>query len=184
MNSTPATMATGPRVVYAGISGVLHPSRSLYRLLHSREPEDDGHSEFEGVPVLESALTRWPDVRLVLTSTVPWKHGLSKTLEWLGPTLAARVDGFTYEDLTTKVRRGPRQRPMSDEDYWRCNKSDIVRAHVTWLQPSAWVAIDDESILWTEDERENHLVYVDGTTGLLASTAQDRLMTMLHTNFD
>lgn len=184
MTSASSPVATGPRVVYVGISGVLHPSRSLYRLLNSREPEDDGHCEFEGVPILEAALVQWPDVRLVLTSTLPWKHGLPQTLDWLGPTLAERVDGFTFEDLTTKARRGPRQRPMSEEDYWRCNKSDIVRAHVKWLQPSAWVAVDDESILWTEDERQNHLVAVDGTTGLLDAAVKDRLRTVLRANFD
>jgi len=171
------------KVVYLGISGVLHPSRSLYELLHGKVPEDDGHFLYEATPVLERALAPWPEARIVLTSTQPWANGLSTVLRELGPSLAARVTGFTYEDLTTKLRRGRRQLPLSNEDYWRCVKSDIVRLHVEWLQPGAWVAIDDETILWTDFERAQHFVAVDGDKGLLDPAAQDRLVTVLSGNF-
>jgi len=172
------------QVVYLGISGVLHPSRSLYHLLLGREPEADGHTEFESVPVLERALQLYKDVRIVLTSTLPKKHGLARTLEWLGPALSARVSGFTFDDLTTKCKRDRYRHAMSAEDYWRSNKSEIVRAHVGWLQPAAWIAIDDESILWLPQERLCHLVYVDGTLGLRDLAAQDRLATLLYNTFE
>ena len=180
---SPGERTVVARVAYVGISGVLHPSKSLYKLLFSRLPVDDGHHDYEGVPVLERALAPWPDARIVLTSTVPWKFGLPWTLEQLGPALAERVIGFTYDDLTTKLRRGTRHLPLSDADYWRCNKSDVVRTHFEWLRPDAWVAIDDESIFWTRDERRDHLVLVDGCRGLLDPAAQDRLLTVLRGNF-
>ncbi len=168
-----------PQVVYLGISGVLHPSRSLYELLNGRAPEDDGHQLYEGAAVLENILSGWPDAAIVLTSTQPWAKGLPAVLQAMGPGLASRVLGFTFEDLTTKLRRGPRQRPLSDADYWRLNKSQVVRLHVEWLRPAAWLAIDDEDILWTDDERQNHVVVVDGCKGLLDPAAQDRLATVL-----
>lgn len=170
-------------ILYLGISGVLHPSASTYELVQGRNPWTDGHFEYEAAPWLAEELKPWPNVRIVLTSTQPWAKGLPAVLGALGPALASRVLGFTYADLTTKLRRGRRQLPLSDADYWRHNKSEIVRLHVLWLQPSAWVAIDDETILWTAEEREQHLVAVDGCKGLLDPAAQDRLLTVLEGNF-
>jgi hypothetical protein len=170
-------------VLYLGISGVLHPSASFYKMCFGRSPSDDGHHEYEAVPVLERALEGWPDVRMVLTSTQPWAHGLPFVLEKMGPSLASRVDGFTYEDLTVRLRRGHRQLPLSNEDYWRLMKADIVKTHVEWLKPSAWVAVDDETTLWADEDRELRLVDVDGRKGLLDSKAQDRLLTLLWGNF-
>jgi hypothetical protein len=175
-------------VLYLGISGVLHPSASLYELVYRRGPWDDGHQEYEAVPWLTSALAGWPDVRIVLSSTQPWKHGLPRVLAHLG-LLAERVIGFTYEDLTTKLVRQVRTRSgttrliaFSNEDYWRMNKSDVVTAHVAWLRPDAWIAVDDEDILWTSQVRE-HVVIVDGCRGLLHPVEQDRLVTALEMNF-
>jgi hypothetical protein len=171
------------QVMYLGVSGVMHPSRSLYELVEGRSPFDAGHRLYEAVPLLERVLEGWPSARIVLTSTEPWSRGLPAVQKDLGPQLSTRVLGYTYEDLTTKVRRGPRQRPLSDADYWRCLKSEIVRLHLQWLQPAAWIAIDDEGILWTDDERAHHLVEVDGCRGLLDPVAHERLLTVLTENF-
>lgn len=176
--------------VYLGISAVLHPSESLYNLVCGRSPWTDGHSKYESVPVLERALESWSDVELVLTSTQPWAHGLESVLEHLGPSLAARVVGYTYEDLTTKVKREVNTRSgairtlrISNEDYWRMSKADIVAAHVKWHRPERWIAIDDEDILWPHEVRRDRLVLTDGCVGLRSMEAQDRLRTVMHMNF-
>lgn len=176
------------RVLYLGISGVLHPSASTYELVQGRNPWTDGHAEYEAVPWLAQTLARWPDVQVVLTSTQPWKQGLPAVLKQLG-TLAERVIGFTHEDLTAKVVRQVRTRSgsnrcvgYSDADYWRMNKGDIVAAHVEWLQPQAWVAVDDEDILWPR-RLADHVCIVDGCKGLKDSAEQDRLLTVLRGNF-
>ncbi len=183
-------MTGGPPTAYLGISGVLHPSESLYGLLRGRSPWADGHAKYEGVPYLEKALGEWPDVRIVLTSTQPRAHGLSSVLERLGPSLAARVSGSTYEDLTTKAERvavtrsgSSRTVAYSNDDYWRMSKAQIVDAHVRWLRPSSWIAIDDEDILWPQAVRHDQLVLTDGCIGLLNEEAQDRLDFVLRTNF-
>lgn len=176
------------RLLYLGISGVLHPSASLYELVYGRSPWYDGHEKYEAVPWLSRVLAGWPDVRVILTSTQPWKHGLADVVEQMGE-LGERVIGFTYKDLTTRLVRQVRIRggltrnsAYSDEDYWRMNKSDIVEAHVKWLQPQAWVAVDDEDILWPE-WFTGHVCIVDGCEGLKLAAEQDKLLTYLVANF-
>jgi len=176
------------RLLYLGISGTLHPSASTYELVYGQSPWDDGHLLYEAVPWLSIALTRWPDVQIVLTSTQPRRYGLPAVLGHLG-ALAERVIGFTFEDLTTKTVRQVRTRSgtsrhtvYSNEDYWRMNKSDIVMAHVAWAQPDAWVAVDDESILWPKRVAD-HVCIVDGLEGLKNPTEQDKLLTYLEVNF-
>lgn len=166
------------RVVYLGISGVLHPSETEYRLLYDKLPWSDGHRRFEGVPALENMLKPWQDAQIVLTSANVAKDGMASVMSHLGSDLARRVLSNTYEDLTQRVfkpgftRSGePTRRHRTPEDYWRMNKSAIVKAHVEWLQPHAWIAIDDEDILWSADQLE-HLLLVDGTKGLLDDEAQ------------
>ncbi|HSI49171.1 MAG TPA: HAD domain-containing protein [Ideonella sp.] len=175
-------------MLYLGISGTLHPSESTYELVLHRSPWRNGHRRYEAVPWLSNALARWPDVQIVLTSTQVWKHGLPAVLEHLG-ALTERVVGFTYEDLTTRVVRQVRTRSgttrsvrYSDEDYWRMNKGDIVAAHVEWLRPDAWVAVDDEDILWPRGSAD-HVCIVDGCKGLNDPAEQDRLLTYLTANF-
>lgn len=96
-----------------------------------------------------------------------------------GPGLAARVIGFTFEDLTLRAAVPPRQKPIDGDDYWRLMKCDIVRRHMEWLRLAAWIAIDDESSLRTADERRGHLVATNGCLGLMEPAAQDRLATVL-----
>lgn len=186
---TAETNRSCAQVVYLGISGVLHPSKTTYELVNRRSPWYDGHSLYEGVSLLETALQPWPAARIVLTSTLPWAHGLASVLEKLG-ALAARVDSFTYEDLTlravrtVKTRSGTtRNLTYSNEDYWRMNKADIVAAHVAWLQPVAWVAIDDDDVLWPPAVSRDQLVATDPCLGLRDAATWDRLLTVLHVNF-
>lgn len=179
-----------PDVVYLGVSGVLHPSESTYHLVMRRSPWEDGHSKYESVPILVRALSHWPNVRIVLTSTLPWRHRLQTVLVDIGPALSARVIGYTYEDLTEKARAlstgrdgVDRQRSISDEDYWRMRKSDIVLTHVQWLRPKGWIAIDDDDIFWPADVRRDRLVDTDGCFGLQEKSAEHRLFMLLMNNF-
>jgi HAD domain in Swiss Army Knife RNA repair proteins len=171
------------KVVYLGVTGVLHPSATLFQMVHGRSPWNNGHSKYEGVPVLREALSGWPDAKLVLTAYEAWRGGLETVLAELGSTLAQRVIGTTYEDLTTKARVGPRRTTFSKDGYRRLTRSEVVRTHVEWLQPAAWVAIDDEGTFWTMDERRLHLVTTDPCRGLIEARALDRLMTLLVGNF-
>lgn len=175
--------ASGLSVIYLGVSGVLHPSRSLYQLLRGRDFEADGHREYEGVETLEAILHGWQHVRIVLTSSQTWLKGLAHVVQRLGPRLGSRVVGDTYGDLTTKATLGPRHAPLGHADYWRHTKAEVVRAHADWSQPAAWIAVDDDSLLWSQEEQRQKLVLVNGGEGLLAPSAQARLLTALEENF-
>jgi hypothetical protein len=111
-------------------------------------------------------------------------------LERLGPALASRVAGYTYDDLTSRVQREVLTRSgttrtlrFSNEDYWRMSKAEIVAAHAEWSHPQRWLVIDDEDILWPHDVRRDRLVLTDGCAGLACAATQDRLMTLLVGNF-
>jgi hypothetical protein len=178
------------QVLYLGISGVLHPSESTYELLCHHSPWSEGHVPYESATALANTLDAWPDVRIVLTSTVPWKHGLAFTKECLGERLSQRIDGFTFEDLTTFPCRKAKKRDgstylshFSEEDYWRMRKSDIVSAHAAWRRPTAWVALDDEDILWPQDVRRDRLVLTDGCVGLRDLPTVDRMLAVFGANF-
>lgn len=177
------TAASPLHVVYLGINGVLHPSRSTYELVMGHMPEADGHRLYEAVPMLEHHLSQWKTARIVLTSAQTWARGLSAVKGELGPFLASRVLSDSYTDLTTKVPCGPRQMPIGNADYWRLLKAEIVRLHVEWLRPTAWIAVDDETLFWSPAERALHLVAVDPCKGLLDRTAQDRLATAMAGQF-
>lgn len=170
------------QVVYLGISGVLHPSAMLYELLNERTLEDDGHRKYEAVGALDAALSGWPNACIIITSTQPWAKGLPAVLSELGP-LAPRVLGHTFDDLTTKVPFGRRQRPISPEDYWRLSKSSVVLRHVEWLKPTHWIAVDDDGDRWPDDVALQNLVLTEGDKGLLAPESFDRLLTVLNGNF-
>jgi len=179
-----------PPTVFLGISGILHPSESTYGFLRGCSPWTDGHSKFEAVPILEECLARWPDVRLVLTSALSSEGGLDEVLRRLGTSLAARVAGHTFEDLTKVVKREVRTRSgtkrtvgYSSEDYWRMNKSEIVATHVAWSRPERWIVIDNEDILWPQAVRRDRLVLTDGCEGLRGARERDRLQTVLLMNF-
>ena len=145
---------------------------------------------YESTEVLENALKGCPDVRLVLTSTQPWAHGLSEVLERLGQPLASRVVGYTFDDLTSKVPRGvltpsgtTRAPWFSSEDYWRMSKADIAAASVEWSHPQRWLVMDDEDILWLHNVRRDRLVLTDGCAGPACPATRHRLMTLLVGNF-
>lgn len=135
-------------------------------------------------------MERWPQVEIVLTSTLPRAQGLATVLQQLGPSLAERDVGYTQDDLTTRVKRsvpkrgaGARTVGFSTDDYRRMNKADVVAVHVVWRRPVQWVAIDDEDIVWPQDVRRDRLVLTDGCVGLASAQAQDRLLTLLEGNF-
>lgn len=175
--------ANSGALLYLGISGVLHPSVSEYSQRYDRLPGSDGHTLYEGAPLLEKLLEGWPEVRIVLTSSLPRIYSFEMVLEQLGRQLARRVDGYTYEDLTTRVLMADARTPYSGDDYRMLDKADIVRVHVAWRKPAAFVVLDDEDLRWTGRELEENVVIVDGCEGLLSASAQERLAIVLARNF-
>lgn len=181
MTYQPDTHESGTElnVLYLGVGGVLQPSRSIYQAVHGRDPFDDGHERYECAPLLTDLLVGWPDVRIVLTSVRPWRHGLPAVLEALGTGLAQRVIGYAFEDLTTKARFGESQRHISEMDYWRMSKAAIVEKHLAWLEPRRWLAVDDEAFGWTHRELACNVVLTPPLEGLANEEARTKLRGLL-----
>jgi HAD domain in Swiss Army Knife RNA repair proteins len=171
------------KVVYIGISGVLHPSALLYKFIDGCSPWKDGRCEYESAPVLETALLGWPEAKLVLTSMQPWSEGVEPVLARLGSGLASRVLGVTFEDLAEDVRFADQHPAVGSAGRRWLMNSEIVRLHRQWLRPAAWLVLDDETACWTVEEHREHIVLTDACEGLREPRAQDRLMTLLVCNF-
>lgn len=58
-------------LLYQGIYGVLHPNESTCRAVHGSAPSRDGLKAYEDLPIIVDALAEYPEVRIMLTSTVP-----------------------------------------------------------------------------------------------------------------
>lgn len=170
------------QLIYLGISGTLHPANYLFEIINDMPLP--GERKFEAVPVLIQGLRDWPDAKIVLTSTMPWRWSLDEVLEWIGPELASRVVGYTHEDLTTQVRKGKLQRLVTNEDYWRMGRSTVVYDHVKWFKPQHWVVIDHHDEHRWGPEMHDHVLQVDGRVGLRHDTdAQEQMRDVLERNF-
>lgn len=196
MKRNPAIVPTAFRgepldVVHLGVSGVLHPSVSTYHRTMRQSPWENGRSRYESAPILERALSHWPHVRIVLTSTLPRRHRFHEVLKDIGPFLANRVIGYTFKDLTEKARvldvggAGViRPRRFSERDYRHMSKAEVVATHVLWLRPNRWMVIDDDpDVVWPEGVTHEQLVLTDPCRGLQEKAAEHRLLMLLMNNF-
>ena len=184
------TVSEAMNILYLDVSHVLHPSESTYALIHGRSPWSDGHAKYENVPVLERLLERYPDVRIVLSDWTSVVNGVDQVQAQLR-TLAERVVGSLYDDVTTNVRRvvplrsgGEREIGYSVDDFRRMSRAQAVGAHVAWSKPESWVAVTSDYSDWTPEVRDRHVVLTDMLDALGTRSAQDALSQALAANFD
>lgn len=182
-NEAPGGQPCWLQLLYLGIPGVLHPSVAAYRQAHGVAPWEHGHEPYEGVPVLERALAGW-DVHLVLTSREPCLQGMVPVLDALGDCIARRVIGSAYDHLTRYRRPGRSAQLLTAAEYGELGKAEVVRRHLAWMRPAAWVAVDAGDCGWGgAPECAGHVVRVDGYDGLMHPAAEDKLLTLMHANF-
>lgn len=161
----------GAKILYLDFDGVLHhedvwrhPRRGLYF-----GAKGVGHTLFENAALLESLLTPYPDVFIVLSTS--WVPSLrySRAASKLPPGLKRRVIGATFH---TRMNR---------------NSFDcLTRAHqvlddVERRQPAAWVAIDD-ALGWPKESLP-HFVPSDPAAGIADLEVTKDLVTKLLLNF-
>jgi hypothetical protein len=176
-------------LLYLDITHVLHPSESTYVLIHGKSPWDDGHVKYEYLPFVERALSEYGDVNVVLSDWTPVIHGIEQVKKHLR-SVAGRVVGTLYEDVTTKVRRtvplrsgGEREMGYSPDDFRRMSRAQAVSAHVAWAKPEAWVVVTSEYCDWTAEERDRHVVLTDMVDALGTTASQDAFAAALAVNF-
>lgn len=111
------------------------------------------------MPHLERALTPFPQVALILSSSWCVWPGYGKTLKRLPPTLRDRFVGGTYH------QREHGSDPRLKAAFQSTTRGQQVVADVLRRRPGQWLALDDHTENWPEWALPN-LVACDGRTGL------------------
>jgi HAD domain in Swiss Army Knife RNA repair proteins len=159
-------------VMYLDFDGTLHPSEVWYEY-GMREPRlrTPGHKLFEGVPVLEDAIVRYPDLRIVLSTTWVQTFGFAQARARLSESLQLRVIGATYNPDSPNAWRFSRMR-----------RYDTISQDVAQRKPDRWLAVDDDALGWPQNEYDA-LALVPATLGLACATAQAVLRARLAARF-
>lgn len=136
-------------ILFLDFDGVLHPE-------HCHESK-----HFCCLPILEDAVRRLPECKVVITSTWRLEKSYEALLQSFSPDIAAMIEGVTprYCDLTAI--------PNTLVSYQR-----EAECHA-WLWANNlphcnWVAVDDRS--WLYRPFCKSLFLVDGHTGLTQAT--------------
>jgi hypothetical protein len=159
-------------VLFVDFDGVLHPGEVWYE--HGmREPRlrTRGHKLFESMHVLEDAIARYPDLKIVLSTTWVQTFGFEKARDRLSEGLQTRVIGTTYDPDSPDAWRFSRMR-----------RYDTIALDVTRRKPERWLAVDDDALGWPQAEYDA-LALVPAALGLACPTAQTVLRARLAARF-
>lgn len=145
-------------VLFLDFDGVLHPE-------HCHESK-----HFCCLPWLEGAVRRFPECKLVVTSTWRLQYPLEQLRQRFSPDVAARIDGATprFCELTDVPDTLVGYEREAECRAW-------LWAHQATHLP--WLAVDDRSWLYRPFCRS--LFLVDGKKGLTA-VAGEQLIARLH----
>lgn len=162
-------------VLYVDFDGVLHPDE-----VYSPQPKSSpscelqtrGHRLFENAPILEAALTDYPKLSLVLSTSWCHQYGLEYAKKQLSPSLQVRVVGTTFEPTYPHFWR------MSHWTRYNQIVSDVARR-----KPTKWLAIDDSALGWPNSELYR-LILTTSPWGLAATTVQSELRQRLQEVFE
>jgi hypothetical protein len=97
--------------------------------------------------------------------------GFEKTREFLPDALQSRVIGATYDPESPDAWR-----------YGRLRRYDAIALDVQRRKPTRWLAVDDDSLGWPENQRDA-LVLVPSELGLACPKAQAVLRARLAARF-
>ena len=151
-------------VLYCDFDGVLHPDE-VYSPKTDTSPrlEPRGHRLFENAPFLEAALTDYPTLALVLSTSWCQRYGLEYAKKQLSPALQARVIGTTFDPAYPH--------------FWRMGhwtRYNQIVADVACRKPTQWLALDDVALGWPNAEL-HRLVLTTSPQGLASPMAQSEL---------
>lgn len=170
-------------VLYLDFDGVLHHD-AVYR--HPRrgtyidQNQAPGRRLFQWAGILEEALERHADVKIVLSTTWVQVLGYSRAVKRLPPALQGRVIGATYHSVYSSA--------LAIEPYGAYGvtsnvpRGEQVLRDVKRRRPAAWVAVDDTDEGWTTESRD-HLVLCRSSLGLSDGQTQRGLVGALERHF-
>jgi hypothetical protein len=163
---------TACAVLYLDFDGVLHhedvrrrKKRGVYfgadATAHGKHHGHD-HTLHEHAPLLSELLAPYPQVRIVLSTTWTQWRGYEHARRRLPPELAERCIGSTYHSR------------MNLERFRALPRGQQICADVARRQPSAWLALDDDSVGWPEWCRDK-LIRTDDALGIGAPHVREEL---------
>jgi hypothetical protein len=162
-----------PRL-FLDFDGVLHPD-DVY-LVGGRPVLKAPGALLMWAPLLETALTAHPAVRIVLsTSWARWR-GYARARRALPQQLRERVIGATWHSAMGRSDGGPNTSHWAHHQTWwdRATRYAQIRRYVSQAGVRHWVAIDDDVYGWADHER-HRLVATLPETGLAGAGVLDRL---------
>lgn len=154
-------MKRARHVLYLDYDGVLHPNKAYRQIKNGvklRQPvlRAEGHTFFESAQYLVDALSGFPSVAIVLsTSWVSQLKNFRQVKSFLPAALQERVIGSTFHSRITD-RYGYENSPRGYQ----------ILEDVRHRLPESWIALDDDDELWPVEYRDN-LVLLKNTNGLL-----------------
>lgn len=181
MTSAPTSAAnqSPKQVLYLDYDGVLHHD-AVYRTpklgIHIDARVAPGRSLFEWTEFLIHAISPYPDVSIVLSTSWVRVLGFSRALSYLPPELSSRVIGATYH------RRAHKADSLREGGVLVPSRGVEVLRDVKRRQPQQWVAVDDSPEGWPE-EHLDRVVLCDSTTGLGNAATRARLDLVLNHHF-
>ena len=140
--------------MYLDFDGVLHHENVWWHARigpYLQAPEE--YKLFQHLPLLESVLAPYPNVKIILSTSWARRYGCSKASKRLGPQLRQRVLDATFE------------RRMNEDAFMDLPRGQQVWNDVQKRQPEGWLALDDDADGWPP-ESEGHFIQTDKTDGI------------------
>jgi hypothetical protein len=147
-------------VLYLDFDGVLHDDAVYWSPkigIHILTPD---RTLFEWMPILESLLVPYPEVKIVLSTSWVRARSFNFAKRQLAPALQGRVIGATFHN-----------REMSKCVFDCMSRGAQVLADVQRRRPAAWLALDNDDQNWPANCREN-LIKTEDHLGLSAPEVQ------------
>lgn len=158
---TPEPLSTLP-ILYLDFDGVLHPD-AVYRERGRIVLRRDGIALFEWAPLLEELLMRYPEIRLVLSTSWVRVIGFDDAKRYLSERLQQRVIGATYHPRLGSWDKW--RSPFDPDPFTQLTRFEQIQQHVHGHAVAHWVALDDDIEHWPDSHTAN-LVAMDGDLGL------------------
>lgn len=146
--------------LFLDFDGVLHPDE-VYRVGERIVLRMDGFSLFEWSEVLDELIAPYPSLQIVLSTSWVRILGFEVARAYLPESLQRRVVGATWHQTAPR-------------GWERLTRYEQIQLSVVRHRHERWLAIDDDSHGWSDEQRSN-LVLTDSLLGLGAASAQDEL---------
>lgn len=143
-------------ILFLDFDGVLHPDE-VYLVRGRPMLRDEGHL-FMWAPLLEDALSPFPDVQIVLSTSWVQKLNFRRASNFLPEALRRRIIGATWHSKMAEE---------IDYSHWwnAATRHQQIRRYVNRAELTNWIAIDDDGEGWSTGDA-NKLILTDSQKGL------------------